>query len=112
MGQHLAEMLLDLKYHGRGDSFRKRRPFSESVEAVHAILFNSRYNKPRKITAYRKWLETEQPCVFGRVAAKQKRVFICLIEEQEVLQWSVVTKICATLFRTIVRFGSVTHLKA
>ena len=86
MGQHLAEMLLDLKYHGRGDSFRKRRPFSESVEAVHAILFNSRYNKPRKITAYRKWLETEQPCVFGRVAAKQKRVFICLIEEQEVLR--------------------------
>ena len=31
-------------------------------------------------------MEVEQPCVFGRVAAKQKRVFICLIEEQEVLR--------------------------
>jgi hypothetical protein len=86
MGAQFAEMLLDLKYRGKEDVYRKGHPFAESVEATHAILFNSKYSRLRKIAAYRKWLETEQPCVFGRVAAKQKRVFICLIEEQEVLR--------------------------
>jgi hypothetical protein len=86
MAAHLTELLLDLKYRGKEDSFRKRHPFAESVEAVHAILFNPKYTKRRKIAAYRKWLETEQPCVFGKVAAKQKMVFICLIEEHEVLR--------------------------
>ena len=45
MGAHLAEMLLDLKYRGRKDPFRKKRAFAESIEAVHAILFNPSYPK-------------------------------------------------------------------
>jgi hypothetical protein len=83
---HLAEMLLDLKYRGPADQLRRRHPFSEDIEATHAILFSNRYDKRRKIRAYRQWLETYQPCVFGRVAAKNKNVFICLIEEHEVLR--------------------------
>jgi hypothetical protein len=85
---HLAEMLLALRLHGREDSLRRRSSFSEDIEAVHAILFNTKYDKRRKIRAYRKWLETppNQPCVFGRIAARNKNVFICLIEENEILQ--------------------------
>src|SRR6266550_3713307 len=86
MKPHLAEMLLDLKFHGSEDRFRKTRPFSEDVEASHALLFNPRYDRRRKITAYRRWLEINQPCVFGRVAAKNKNVFICLLEEHEILR--------------------------
>lgn len=86
MKQHLAEMMLDLKLRGRIDALRRKRPFSEDIEATHSILFNSRYNKRKKIAAYRRWLETNQPCVFGRVAAKNQNVFICLLEEQDILR--------------------------
>ena len=86
MHPHMAEMLLDMKYRGAGDRFRSRHPFSEDIESVHAILFNSHYSKRRKIRAYRQWLETNQPCVFGRVAAKHKNVFICLLEEHEIVR--------------------------
>lgn len=46
---HLAEMLLRSKLHGKEDLFRKKRQFSEDIEAVQAILFNPRYDKRRKI---------------------------------------------------------------
>jgi hypothetical protein len=84
--KHLAELLLEARLHGPIDRFRSRRPFSADVEAVHAVLFSPRYDRQAKIRAYRKWLETNQPCVFGRIAAANRNVFICLVEEDEVLR--------------------------
>ena len=78
MGKHLAEMLLELKLHGRPDPLRKHHPFSEDMESQHAVLFNRAFNRFRKIKSYRRWLETGQPCVFGRIAAKNENVFIHL----------------------------------
>jgi hypothetical protein len=86
MAVHLAEMLLDSKLRGRADGYRKKHPFSEDIESTNAILFNPRYHKQRKVAAYRRWLETNQPCVFGKVAAKNQNVFICLLEEPDVLR--------------------------
>lgn len=82
---HFAEMLLGLRLHGRADALRARTPFSEDIEATNAILFNPKYSKRTKVRAYRRWLEQNQPCVFGRVAAKNKNVFVCLLEEREIL---------------------------
>lgn len=82
---HLAEMLLAERLHGRADAMRAKTPFSEDIEAVNAVLFNPKYSKRVKVRTYRKWLEQNQPCVFGRVAAKNKNVFICLLEEREIL---------------------------
>lgn len=82
---HLAEMLLDINYRGADDRFRKTHPFSEDVESTQAILFNPRYNKWKKLDAYRRWLATGQPCLFGKAAARNKNVFICLLEEHEIL---------------------------
>src|ERR1017187_1683292 len=82
----LAELLLQSRFHGPADRFRSRRPFSEDIEAVHAILFNAKYDRQRKIRAYRTWLEKSQPCVFGRVAATNKNVFLCVLEEDEILR--------------------------
>lgn len=84
--RHFAEMLLDLRLHGHADPLRSRQPFSEDIEATNSILFNPKYPKRTKVRAYRKWLEQNQPCVFGRIAAKNKSVFICLLEEREILQ--------------------------
>lgn len=86
MAQHIAEMILNLRYRGRVDPVRKSHPFSEDIESTHAILFNPRYSKRRKRAAYKRWLESNQPCVFGRVAAKNQFVFVCLIEEDEILR--------------------------
>lgn len=84
---HLAEMLLALKLHGKQDVFRRRHPFSEDIAGTNAVLFSSHYSKVRKRKAYRNWLEAvpNQPCIFGRIASKNNNIFICLLEEQEVL---------------------------
>jgi hypothetical protein len=65
---------------------RSRRPFSPDMEAVHAVLFNPKYDRQAKIKAYRGWLERNQPCVFGKTAATNKNVYICLLEEHEILR--------------------------
>lgn len=86
MPPQLAELLLDSRFHGVHDRFRSKRPFSEDLAAVNAILWNPAYNRQRKIAAYRGWLEKYQPCVFGKIAATNKNVFICLLEEDEILR--------------------------
>src|SRR5690242_9344970 len=86
MHTHLAEMLLDIRLRGETDRFRKKHPFSEDIEGVQAILFNPQHNKLKKIKAYRKWLENNQPCVFGKIASKNQNVFICLLEDHEILR--------------------------
>jgi hypothetical protein len=85
MKQHLAELLLDIRLHAKPDKLRKSRRFSQDMQSAHAILLNSQNTKTQKINAYRAWLIKNQPCVFGRLAATQKRVFICLLEENEIL---------------------------
>jgi hypothetical protein len=60
--------------------------FSADMHATQSILFSPTYGRQEKIAAYREWLETNQPCVFGRVAAKNKNIFICLLEHSEILR--------------------------
>ena len=50
------------------------------------MLFNADYDRQAKIKAYRAWLEKNQPCVFGKAAATNKNVYICLLEEHEILR--------------------------
>jgi hypothetical protein len=83
---HISELLLESRLHQPSDAFRSRQAFSPDMEAVHAILFNSKYDRQAKIRAYRGWLEKNQPCVFGKTAATNKNVYICLLEEHEVLR--------------------------
>jgi hypothetical protein len=82
---HLAELLLRARLHGTKDGFRTKRGFSQDMTATQAVLFNPKYSKRNKVREYRKWLETYQPCVFGKIAAKNKHVFICLLEEDVIL---------------------------
>jgi hypothetical protein len=85
MKQHLAELLLDIRLHAKPDKLRKTLRFSQDMQSTHAILLNSQNTRTQKIHAYRLWLAKNQPCIFGRLAAAQKRVFICLLEENEIL---------------------------
>src|SRR5262245_48807630 len=84
--RHLAELLLEFSLHGAADAMRSRMDFSTDIQATQAILFNPKAGRQTKIAAYRNWLELNQPCVFGRVAAKNKNIFVCLIEHDEILR--------------------------
>ena len=83
---HLAELLLNMRLHGARDSMRARRPFLPDIEAVHAVLFSPQYDRQAKIRTYRSWFEKNQPCVFGKTAATNKNIYICLLEEHEILR--------------------------
>src|SRR2546423_4615119 len=85
MKQHLAEILLDIRLHPKPDKLRKSRRFSPDMQAAHAILLNADNTNTQKMNAYRAWLTKNQPCIFGRLAATHKKVFICLLEENDIL---------------------------
>lgn len=87
--RQLAELLLDIKYRGRPDALRKRRPFSIDMQAAHALLLSPGLSRADKIVQYRRWLSANQPCVFGRRAANNKNVFVCLLEEAEIVRMRV-----------------------
>jgi hypothetical protein len=84
----LSEMILSLKFHGKEDEFRKKNPFSPDLRGVNEALFDSGYDKGTKVWEYRKWLmdKNNQPCVFGNTSARKGHIFICLLEEQEILR--------------------------
>lgn len=82
---HLAELLLAARLRVDRDPMRVKRAFSEDIQQVHAILFGHKSRKLSKIAAYREWLKKGQPCVFGRAAATRKQVFICLLDEHEIV---------------------------
>ncbi len=84
----LSELLLESRFHQPSDRMRARLPFSPDIEATQSILFNRTYDKQVKIRAYRQWLERNQPCMFGKAAATNKKVYICLLEEDEILRMS------------------------
>ena len=46
----------------------RNREVAQILEAIGDLL-EVKGELPFKIAAYRKWLKTEQPCVFGRSAA-------------------------------------------
>jgi len=78
-------MLLTMKLRGPRDALRSRSGSSDDIQQANVLLHNARVPRLRKIAAYREWLKTEQPCVFGRSAAGKRQVFICLLDEREIL---------------------------
>ena len=82
----LAELLLDSRFRAPADAMRSRRPFSPDMQAAHGILLNPTLDRQTKIKEYRAWLERNQPCVFGKTAATNKNIYLCLLEEDEILR--------------------------
>ena len=85
MTRHLAELILDMKFHEKPDAMRKRLAFSEDIERAQVVLFNRNLPRKRRETALLRWIREEQPCVFGRVAAKNAKVFICILDQEDVV---------------------------
>lgn len=82
--RHLAELLLELKFHGTVDRFRSRRAFSSDIAAVNAVLFSDRYKKREKIRVYREWL-ARRATVSVRQGCREEQERLHLLEEREIL---------------------------
>jgi hypothetical protein len=59
------------------------RPFSADMERCHSILFDPRRTRGEKVAALAGWLAENQPCLFGKMEAKQNRLAFCLLTEND-----------------------------
>jgi hypothetical protein len=65
------------------DPWRRATPFSPDVRACHDVLFRAEVSRAEMEEALNHWLATEQPCLFGRMEAKQGRLVYCLLTEND-----------------------------
>jgi hypothetical protein len=52
------------------------RPFSQGVALCHEVLFDNQRSRREKADALAAWLAEFQPCLFGRMEARQRRLAI------------------------------------
>ncbi len=84
---HLSELLLAARLHAKKDPLHTgKNRFSDDILQVNAILHDPKIPKLRKIKAYRDWLVDNQPCLFGKSAANKRQVFVCLLDEDELIR--------------------------
>jgi hypothetical protein len=65
------------------DPWRRANAFSPGVRACHDVLFRAGASRAEMGQALDRWLATEQPCLFGRMEAKQGRLAYCLLTEND-----------------------------
>jgi hypothetical protein len=65
------------------DPWRASNPFSEDIATCHAVLFDPHRTRREKSEALVCWLANSQPCLFGRMEARQGRLAFCLLTEND-----------------------------
>jgi hypothetical protein len=63
------------------DPWRERVGFTPEMQAVLDLTLESKSEEEIKSTL-RGWIRTQQPCLFGRIAAKRDAITFCLIPEE------------------------------
>ena len=71
-----------------GDAWRLSHPFSDDLLQANALLHNSAATEAEMAECVNLWCLRRQPCQFGRVAAKQGRIYFCFLSERAGLGWS------------------------
>src|SRR5256885_14936030 len=65
------------------DPWRGENPFSHDVAHCHAVLIDPGRSRQEKAIALGDWLAEHQPCLFGRMEAKQNRLVLCVLTEND-----------------------------
>ena len=65
------------------DSWRRKAGFSADIERVQAELFSSQLTRDSAVRLFNEWLQKNQPCVFGRLAAKFGFIEYCVLTEAD-----------------------------
>ncbi len=75
----IADLIEDLPQ----DTWRDANPFSPDMQACHDVLFRAGSTRAEMAEALDSWLASQQPCLFGRMEAKQQRLAYCLLTEND-----------------------------
>jgi hypothetical protein len=78
----------ELFAHLDGDSWRVAHPFGADILQANALLHNTAATEDEMAECVTLWCQHMQPCQFGRVAAKQRRIHFCFLREAAVAEWS------------------------
>ena len=65
------------------DPWREANPFSPDMQECHDVLFRAGSTRAEMAESLDYWLASQQPCLFGRMEAKQKRLAYCLLTEND-----------------------------
>jgi hypothetical protein len=77
----VSEWLSLLQEHS--DPIRTKLGFSEDMKVAHDLLFREDTTLFEKETVIGRWLQSNQPCMFGRIAAKTNRMHYCILTETD-----------------------------
>jgi hypothetical protein len=62
---------------------RDHRPFAPDIARCHAALFDNSRSRQEKADALAAWLAESQPCLFGQMEARQRRLAFCILTEND-----------------------------
>jgi hypothetical protein len=72
----------------QGDAWRVTNTFSDDILQANALLHNTAATEEEMIDCLSFWSQHRQPCQFGGVAAKHRRIHFCFLREVAVSVWS------------------------
>jgi hypothetical protein len=67
----------------QADPWRNQQPFTDDIQHCQKVLFDPRRTRQDKLDALNDWLANFQPCLFGQMEARQKRLAYCLLTEND-----------------------------
>jgi hypothetical protein len=77
--------LLKLYRELRPDRWRRDHPFSEDISVTNGVLFDTYATPAQCEIQLLNWLQRNQPCVFGRIAAVKGFLHFCIIRDADIL---------------------------
>jgi len=79
MSKTVFNMLINLK----PDSWRDEASFSADIESAQKTLFDPVNEDESVIEVLKKWLGKNQPCLFGRIAARLGLLSYCILRDSD-----------------------------
>jgi hypothetical protein len=67
------------------DPWRTDVGFSADIEAANRVLFDPAVTESNAVSVLETWLQKNQPCVFGKMAAKFGFISFCLLTESDLM---------------------------
>jgi hypothetical protein len=68
------------------DPWRKDNPFSSDMQVVHDAFFAPFVSDHARAVALGNWLQTFQPCLFGRIAAGKDWMHYCFLDDRDLCE--------------------------
>lgn len=65
------------------DPLREQTPFSPELAAANRLIFEAADDRALIQSVLNSWLMRHQPCLFGRLAAKQELISYCILTESD-----------------------------